>query len=97
MLSEKAQKVFESGITKMQGHLDTANLATTNCGTRSKRLELIQTRLMSQKTSFETLESENENVDITEVAIQLSSAKLTYEAALMATGKILQTSLMNYI
>ena len=96
-LSEKAQKMFESGITKMQEHLDTANLAVTNCGTRSKKLELITTRLMSQKTNFETLESENENVDITEVAIQLSSAELTYEAALMATGKIMQTSLMNYI
>ena len=96
-LSEKAQKMFEAGITKMQGHLDTANLAVTNCGTRSKTLELITTRLMSQKTNFETLESENENVDITEVAIQLSSAELTYEAALMATGKIMQTSLMDYI
>ena len=90
-------KMFEAGITKMQKHLDTANLAVTNCGTRSKKLELITTRLMSQKTNFETLESENENVDITEVAIQLSSAELTYEAALMATGKIMQTSLMNYI
>lgn len=96
-LMEKAQKMFESGITKMQGHLDMANLAVTNCGTRSKKLELITTRLMSQKTNFETLESENENVDITEVAIQLSSAELTYEAALMATGKIMKTSLMDYI
>ncbi len=96
-LSEKAQKMYESGISKMQAHLDTANLAVTNCGTRGKKLELITTRLMSQKTNFETLESENENVDITEVAIQLSSAELTYEAALMATGKIMQTSLMNYI
>lgn len=96
-LSEKAQKLFEAGISKMQGHLDTANLAVTNCGTRSKTLELIETRLMSQKTNFETLESENENVDITEVAIQLSSAELTYEAALMATGKLMQTSLMDYI
>lgn len=96
-LMEKAQKMFEAGITKMQGHLDTANLAVTNCGTRSKKLELITTRLMSQKTNFETLESENENVDITEVAIQLSSAELTYEAALMATGKIMKTTLMDYI
>ena len=81
----------------LQGHLDMANLAVTNCGTRGKKLELITTRLMSQKTNFETLESENENVDITEVAIQLSSAELTYEAALMATGKIMKTSLMDYI
>ena len=52
---------------------------------------------MSQKTNFENLESENENVDVTEVAVKLTSAELTYEAALMATGKIMQTSLMNYI
>lgn len=96
-LSEKAQKMFESGVTKMQGHLDTVNLAATNCGTRGKKLELITNRLMDQKTNFETLESENENVDVTEVAIQLSSAELTYEAALMATGKIMKTSLMDYI
>lgn len=96
-LYEKAQKMFEAGNTKMQEHLDTANLAVTACGTRSRKLELISTRLMAQKTNFETLESENENVDITEVAIQLTSAEMTYDAALMATGKIMQTSLMNYI
>lgn len=96
-LSEKSQKMYEAGVTKMQGHLDMANLAVTNCGTRGKKLELITTRLMSQKTNFETLEAENENVDVTEVAIQLGSAELTYEAALMATSKIMKTSLMDYI
>lgn len=96
-LKEKSQKMFERGITKMQDHLNTVNEATTACGTRERKLSLIQNRLMSQKTNFETLESENENVDITEVAIQLSSAELTYQAALMSVGKILQTSLMNYI
>ena len=53
--------------------------------------------MIVEKTTFETLKSENEDVDITEIAIQLSSAKLTYEAALMATGKVTQTSLLNYI
>ena len=81
----------------MQQHLDTVNLATTNAGTRSKKLELISNRLMSQKTNFETLKSENEDADVEEVAVQLSSAELTYQAALMATGKIMQTTLMNYI
>ena len=52
---------------------------------------------MSQKTNFETLKSENEDADVEEVAVQLSSAELTYQAALMATGKIMQTTLMNYI
>ncbi len=97
MLKDKSQKMFEAGITRFQGYLDDANLCITECGTRSSKLELIKSRMQTQKTTFETLKSENEDVDITEVAIQLSSAKLTYEAALMATGKVTQTSLLNYI
>ena len=95
--NEKTQKLFEGSITKMQGHLDTVNLASTQNGTRSQRLELVSNRLMSQKTNFETLQSENEDADIAEVAIKLNSAGLTYNASLMATGKILQNSLMDFI
>lgn len=96
-LNEKTQKMFENGITKMQGHLDAVNFAVTENGTRGQKLELISNRLMSQKTNFETLRSENEDIDITEVAIKLSSAELTYSSALMATGKVLQNNLMNFI
>ena len=53
--------------------------------------------LMSQKTSFEELQSENENIDLSDAAIELQGANMAYEAALMATGKILQTSLVNYL
>ncbi len=97
LAKDKCQKMFESGITKFQGYLDDTNLCITNCGTRSSKLELISNRMQTQKTTFETLKSENEDVDITEVAIQLSSAELTYEAALMATGKVMQTTLLNFI
>lgn len=96
-LNEKTQQMFESGITKMQGHLDAVNFAVTENGTRGQKLELISNRLMSQKTNFETLRSENEDIDITDVAIKLSSAELTYSSALMATGKVLQNNLMNFI
>ena len=96
-LEEKRVNMFKQGITRMQNHLNKANTATTAGGTRGSMLALVENRLMSQKTNFETLESENENVDISEVAIQLKSAMLTYDAALMSTSKVLQTSLMNYI
>lgn len=94
---DKCQKMFEQSISSFQGHLDAANLCITNCGTRGSKLELIKNRMQNQKTTFETLKSENEDVDIAEVAIQLSSAELTYEAALMATGKVMQTTLLNFI
>ena len=94
---ENIHTKFESSITSMQGYLDDTNIAVTDNGTRSSRLALISDRLMDQKTTFKTLQSENEDADIAEVTVELTSSKLTYEAALMATGKILQTSLMNYI
>ncbi len=96
-MEDTVQKNFESGITEMQGYLDTVNMAYTTIGNRSLRLTLIENRLGNQQTAFETLTSENEDADIADLAVQLSSAELTYDAALAATGKLLQTSLMNYI
>ncbi|WP_022765808.1 flagellin N-terminal helical domain-containing protein [Butyrivibrio sp. XPD2006] len=96
-MREKIQKEFEHKITSMQKALDTANIAVTDNGTRSKRLDLVSSRLMNQTTTFKTLQSENEDIDIAEAATKLTTAQVTYEASLMATGKISQTSLMNYI
>lgn len=96
-IRENIHNMMESSITSFQNYLDDTNVAVTDNGTRSQRLDLISNRLMDQKTTFRTLQSENEDVDIAEVAVQLTSTELTYESALMATGKIMQTSLMNYI
>ncbi len=96
-MRDSVHNMFGSTITKMQGHLNTTNEAVTENGTRSQRLDLISNRLMDQRSNFQTLKSENEDIDIAEVVIQLTSTELTYNSALMATGKIMQTSLMNYI
>lgn len=96
-LEEKMQKMFENGQTRMQNHLNTATLALTSVGTRSSKLELVRTRLSSQKTNFKDLVADNEQADTAEVATDLKSAKLAYDAALMATGKITESTLMNYI
>jgi flagellar hook-associated protein 3 FlgL len=96
-MREEIQQEFERKITSMQKCLDTANIAVTDNGTRSKRLDLVNSRLMTQTTTFKTLKSENEDIDLAEAATQLTTAQVTYEASLMATGKISQASLMNYI
>ncbi|MCM1143535.1 MAG: hypothetical protein NC318_01310 [Blautia sp.] len=96
-IRNNVQKRFENQITKYQSYIDDTNVAVTNNGTRGSRLELINSRLMEQKATFKDLQSANEDVDVSEVAVQLKSSELTYEAALMATSKIMQTSLMHYI
>ena len=96
-IRETIHDMMGSMIKKSQSYLDATNVAVTDNGTRMSRLELISNRLMEQQTTFRTLQSENEDVDISEVAISLTSAELTYNSSLMATGKIMQTSLMNYL
>ncbi len=96
-LRDAMQKEFEHKISSSQDALDVANIAVTTNGTRSKRLDLINQRLMNQTTTFKSLQSNNEDIDLAETATKLTTAQVTYEASLMATGKISQSSLMNYI
>ncbi len=96
-LREEIQKEFEHKISSYQNALDIANIAVTSNGTRSKRLDLVNQRLMNQTTTFKELQSDNEDVDLAEAATKLTTAQVTYEASLMATGKISQSSLINYI
>lgn len=91
------QDKFSGGLKEMKGFLNEVNIAVTACGARGSRLELVSNRLCSQKTTFETLKSENEDVDLSEAVVQLTSAEMTYEAALKATGKIMQVNLMDFI
>ncbi len=94
---DNVQTIMEKRITNYQTYNDSCSVAITENGTRSTRLNLIKTRLMSQQSTFKDLQESNEGIDMSTVAVQLSSAELTYEASLKATSKILQNSLMNYI
>lgn len=96
-IREEIHNKFENQITKYQKYMDDSRVAMTDNATRGSRLELVKTRLTNQQATFKELQQDNEGIDITEVAVELSSSELTYNAALMATGKIMQTNLMNYI
>lgn len=96
-MKEELKDMFGKKITTMQEALDKANVAVTENGTRSSRLSMTQLRLQNQLTTFKTLQSDNEDIDLAETATNLSTAELIYQASLMATSKIMKESLMNYI
>ena len=83
--------------TIFKGYTNQATLTRTDVGSRESRLKLIQNRLSAQQTNFQELVSDNEDADVTELAIQLNSVKLTYEAALSSISYVMQTSLLDYI
>ena len=96
-IREDIHTKFENQITKYKKYMDDSRVAMTDNATRGSRLDLISTRLTNQKLTFKELQQDNEGIDITEVAVELTASELTYNAALMATGKIMQTNLMNFI
>ena len=97
LAKNKLQWTYEDAITQFGGFFDQANLAETSCGTVENRLNLVSNRLAEEKTTVTTLASDNENVDITNIAVEVSEANLVYNAALMATGRISQQTLVDYI
>lgn len=97
LLSDKMQRMFEHGQTTFDTYIKDVTLAGTEVGTRIQRLDLVQNRLLELKTTAKELADANENVELPEVAIDVSEAELSYNAALMATGKISQQSLLSYI
>ena len=94
---DQVQKLFGSTITSMQGYSDQVGIALTGVGTKGNRLDLIKNRLNSQRDTFKELLQENTKKDIEETTTELASVKLAYDAALSATAKILENSLMDYI
>lgn len=96
-LNKKLQTMSENFITKFDGYLDNCNLALTKVGSREARQKLIDNRLGNQQTTFEELVSTNEDADLSELAVQLSSVELTYEAALSSISYVMKTTLLDFI
>ena len=93
----KVEELFSKGITKAQSYFDKVNLAGTTNGTVAQRLTLVQNRLTDNQFTVKAQASDNENIELSSLAVEVSEASLSYNAALMVTGKISQQSLVNYI
>lgn len=91
------QDKFNKGILGSTNAQDKLNTAVADLGTRSKRLDLTEDRLSSQQASFEELMSNNEDADVAETYIKLSSAEVIYNASLNAAGKIVKASLLDFL
>lgn len=73
------------------------NIAKTSIGSRSARLELIESRLTDLKTSYQTIRESIEGVSLEETMTNYTSALTAYNASLNATGRAVQNSLLDFI
>lgn len=66
-------------------------------GAKTNRLELQQSRLESEETSYTDLLASNEDVDMAEVGIMLKMQENVYNASLAVGAKIIQPTLIDFL
>ncbi len=92
-----SQELFSNLLGKMENYTSKVSINETNLGSRMNRLELVSNRLAEDALSYETLMSENEDVDVAEVIMQLNNAEAVYQASLNVGAKLTQLTLVDYI
>lgn len=91
------QKKFESSITTFQNYQEKVSLAKSDVGARLSRLTLNETRLTAQQLTVKDLQTNNENVKVTDIAVEISDAQDVYDASLAAAAKVVQHTLLDFI
>lgn len=88
---------FQNGIGSSDREQNTVNAALADLGSRMVRLNLTESRLLSQKEEFTELMSTNEDISQLEAYVRFNSAQNIYMASLAATAKVMQNSLLDFI
>ena len=91
------QKLYSRGIGKFSNYKNNVTLARTDLGAREDRLNLTENRMSDQQTTFETLKSRNEDMELSDIIIEYTAAYNAYQASLQASSKANGQTLLNYL
>lgn len=91
------QKLFSTEIGKVDEYLEKINLSITQVGCTVDQLKLTETRMSNQQETLEELQSENDNLDLSEIIINYTAMYNAYQSSLTAAGKLSGMTLLNYI
>ena len=91
------REAYGRGLTAMDSEEDVVNAATSDIGTRYNRLELTEDRLATQQVEFTDLLSQNEDADLVDTIVNYNSANTVYNASLQAAGKVVKTTLLDFL
>ncbi|MBP3889447.1 MAG: flagellar hook-associated protein FlgL [Cellulosilyticum sp.] len=95
--STEMNKMFTDKLEDIDNILDKVSEKTTELGSKMSRAIYTQERLTDQETSFKTLLSSTEDIDIEETYVNFNTQYMAYQSALQATSKIIQNTLADYL
>ena len=66
-------------------------------GARAGQVDATKTRVTDKQLDLKGRISQNEDVDLPKAILELQASQVAYQASLGAAGKVLQTSLLDYL
>lgn len=96
-LRSEDHEAMAEGLEDLQWDMDRVVSLRAEVGTRVQAVEVGQRRLGETLLTLEGLLSETEDVDITEVIIELRAQEVTYQAAAAAAAALHRASLLEYL
>lgn len=91
------QAGISAAINTLNTRIDTVTGARTAAGTRFQRLEQADQAATDARISLEKQLSNVENADLAETTVELKLQEVAYQAALAATSRVMQPSLLDFL
>jgi flagellar hook-associated protein 3 FlgL len=88
---------FDEFISVVDKHIDNTVSERADLGARMNRVELIESRLEGQRITARDMMSQNEDADIAEVIMNLTSQEAIHRAALSAGSRVIQPTLLDFL
>jgi flagellar hook-associated protein 3 FlgL len=88
---------IQSGVSALEGDGSRLVVARTDVGARADRVEQAGIRAGDTELSLTNALSEIENTDLPLATVQLKMQEVAYQAALAATSRVLQPSLLEFL
>ncbi len=88
---------IQAAAAQLDESSDQVTNARSDVAAKMTRLESAKTMITQNQNALSNIVSDMQNVDYTEAAVELKQQETAYEAALSATAKVMQMSLLDYL
>ncbi|SKC55905.1 flagellar hook-associated protein 3 [Maledivibacter halophilus] len=84
-------------LEKADAHIDRVLSIRADIGARVNRMELVKSRIEDDNLSFTKLLTQNEDVDMAEVIMNLKNQENVYRASLSVGARVIQPTLLDFL
>jgi flagellar hook-associated protein 3 FlgL len=91
------QADLQTDLTNLSAAMNTVSVQQAFAGANYDRIQTVQKTQSATALQLTTQLSGLQDVDVADMAVQISSANIAYQAALQTTANIRQTSLLDYL